>query len=314
MDRLDAMRLFVRVAELGSFSAVAQQLGVARSVVTRQVTALESHLGAKLMVRSTRRLSLTSAGTAYLEKCRVILNLVDSAETDVAEERAVARGSVRIGLPLSFGLKRLAPLLLEFAEQHPAVSLVMDYADRRVDLVEEGFDLSIRITSRLAPSDVVRKLGSCRLVTAAAPGYLALHGRPLRPADLAGHECLAYTGDANPGAWTYGSGGRAESVYVRSRFSANNGDALAQAAARGLGITLQPDFIVAPFLADGRLEPVLEAYAPPPLGVYALLPGTRHMPYRVRVLIDFLAERLRAGESARLTPSARAGARSSRSS
>ena len=310
MDRLDAMRLFVRVAELGSFSAVAQQLGVARSVVTRQVAALETHLGAKLMVRSTRRLSLTSAGTAYLEKCRVILNLVDAAETDVAEERAIARGNVRIGLPLSFGLKRLAPLLLGFAELHPAVNLEMDYTDRRMDLVEEGFDLSIRITSRLAPSDVVRKLGSCRLVTAASPGYLALHGRPLRPADLAGHECLVYSGDSDPGTWTYGSGERVENAHVRSRFSANNGDVLAEAAARGLGITLQPDFIVEPYLADGRLEPVLEAFAAPSLGVYALLPGTRHMPYRVRVLIDFLADRLRAGEPARLTPSAGAAERS----
>jgi len=294
MDRLDGMRMFVRVAELGSFSAVAQQLGVARSVVTRQIAALEAHLGAKLMVRSTRRLSLTSAGTAYLEKCRVILNLVDAAETDVAEERAIARGNVRIGLPLSFGLRRLAPLLLEFAEQHPAVNLEMDYTDRRLDLVEEGFDLSIRITSRLAPGDVVRKLGSCRLVTAASPGYLALHGRPLRPADLSSHECLAYTGDPRPGTWTYGSGDRAESVYVRSRFSANNGDVLAEAAARGLGITLQPDFIVESYLADGRLEPLLESFAPPTLGVYALLPGVRHMPFRVRVLIDFLADRLRA--------------------
>ena len=294
MDRLDAMRMFVRVAELGSFSAVAQQLGVARSVVTRQVAALEAHLGTKLMARSTRRLSLTSAGTAYLEKCRVILNLVDSAETDVAEERAVARGNIRIGLPLSFGLKRLAPLLLEFAEEHPQVSLEMDYTDRRVDLVEEGFDLSIRITSRLGPGDVVRKLGSCKLVTVASPAYLARHGRPLRPADLAGHECLAYTGDPNPSTWTYGTGERVETVFVRSRFSANNGDMLADAAARGLGITLQPDFIAGPYLEDGRLEQVLEAFAPAELGVYALLPGTRHMPYRVRVLIDFLSEQLRA--------------------
>jgi DNA-binding transcriptional LysR family regulator len=298
VDRLDAMRTFVRVAELGSFSAVAQQLGVARSVVTRQVAALEAHLGAKLMVRSTRRLSLTSAGTAYLEKCRVILNLVDSAETDLAEDRAVARGHIRIGLPLSFGLKRLAPLLLEFAEEHPQVSLEMDYTDRRVDLVEEGFDLSIRITSRLGPGDVVRKLGSCKLVTVASPGYLARHGRPGRPAELAGHECLAYLGDPTPGTWTYGTGDRVESVYVRSQFSANNGDVLVEAATRGLGITLQPDFIAGPYLADGRLVQVLESFAPPELGVYALLHGTRHMPYRVRVLIDFLSQRLRAAPMA----------------
>lgn len=293
MDRLDAMRLFVRVAELGSFAAVARQLGVARSIVTRQVAALEAHLGARLMVRSTRRLSLTSAGTAYLEKCRVILNLVDAAETGVAEDRAVARGNIRIGLPLNFGLRRLAPLLLEFAERHPAVSLEMDYTDRRVDLVEEGFDLSIRITSRLAPSEVVRRLGSCGVVTVAAPAYLARHGRPAGPSELAGHECLAYSGDVDPGTWTFGRGERVVKVEVRSRFSANNGDVLAEAAAHGLGITQAPDFIAQPYLEDGRLEQVLEEFAPVELGVYALLPGGRHFPYRVRALIDFISTRLR---------------------
>lgn len=294
MDRLDAMRMFVRVAELGSFAAVAKQLDVARSVVTRQVAALESHLGAKLLVRSTRRLALTSAGTVYLEKIRVILNLVDAAETDAAEDRAIVRGSIRIGLPLSFGLKRLAPLLLEFAELHPAVSLEMDYTDRRVDLAEEGFDLSIRITSRLSPTDVVRRLGSCRILTVAAPGYLARHGRPRQPSELVGHECLAYAGDANPGTWSFGSGGRAESVYVRSRFNANNGDVLAEAAAHGLGITVAPDFIAEPYLSDGRLQQILEEFAPPDLGIYAVLPGTRYLPHRIRVLIEFLSQRLRS--------------------
>ena len=139
MDRLDAMHLFVRVAELGSFSAVAQQLGVARSVVTRQIAALEAHLGAKLMARSTRRLTLTSAGTAYLEKCRVILNLVEAAETGIAEERQTPRGSIRLSVPLSFGLKRLAPLLLEFSNQYPEVALDMDFSDRRSNLIEEGW-------------------------------------------------------------------------------------------------------------------------------------------------------------------------------
>ncbi len=294
MDRLQAMRIFMRVAETGSFSAVAQQLGVARSVVTRQVAALEAQLGAKLMIRSTRRLALTSAGTAYLEKCRVILNLLDAAETDVAQERAIARGNIRIGLPLSYGLKRLAPLLLEFAEAQPEVSLEMDYTDRRLDLIEEGFDLSIRITSRLGPGDVVRRLGSCRLMVVASPNYLARHGQPRRPSELGGHECLCYTGDPNPSHWSFTVGNRVESVFVRSRLTANNGDVLADAAARGLGVALQPDFIAEPYLADGRLEHILRDFAPPELGVYAVLPGGRHMPYRVRALIEFLSARLAA--------------------
>jgi len=302
MDHLQAMRTFVRVAELGSFSAAAQQLGVARSVVTRQVAALERQLGAKLMVRSTRRLALTAAGTTYLEKCRVIVNLVEAAETDVAEDRAVARGKIRIGLPLSYGLKRLAPLLLEFAGDNPEVQLEMDFTDRRVDLVEEGFDLSIRITGRLAPSDVVRRLGTCNIMAVASPGYLARHGRPSHPSELAGHECLTYRGDPSPNAWSFSVKGRVEGFFVHGRVAANNGDVLVEAAARGFGIALQPDFIVLPYLADGRLEHVLPKFAPPGLGIYAVLPGARHLPYRVRVLIDFLAGRLRSAASDALKP------------
>jgi DNA-binding transcriptional LysR family regulator len=196
MDRLDAMKLFVRVAELGSFAAVAQQLGVARSVVTRQIAGLEAHLGVKLMARSTRRLALTSAGTAYLEKCRVILNLVEAAETDVAEERLTPRGNIRISLPLSFGLKRLAPLLLDFSQRYPEVALDMDYSDRRVKLIEEGIDLSIRITRRLDGGDVARKIGTGRMQVVASPEYLARHGRPQHPAELIHHECLGYTSAA----------------------------------------------------------------------------------------------------------------------
>lgn len=289
MDRLDAMQLFARVAESGSFSAVAQQLGMARSVVTRKIAALEAHLGVKLMVRSTRRLMLTSAGTAYLERCRVILNLVDVAEEDVAHERAMPRGRIRIGLPLSFGLRRLAPLLLDFSQQYPEVSLDMDYSDRVVSLIEEGFDLSIRITSRLEPGDVVRKLGTCRLLVLASPEYLARRGRPGHPDELAQHDCLGYSSRASSQTWTFTVNGRPEHFNVRCRINANNGDALMSATVRGLGISIQPDFIAESDLASGRAECILEDFAPPELGIYAVLPSNRHVPHRVRALIDFLS-------------------------
>ena len=294
MDRLDAMHLFVRVAELGSFSAVAQQLGVARSVVTRQVAALEGHLGVKLMVRSTRRLALTSAGTAYLEKCRVILNLVEAAETDVAEERLTLRGNIRIGLPLSFGLKRLAPLLLAFSQAHPEVGLDMDYTDRRVKLIEEGIDLAIRITRRLDPGDVARRIGAGRMFAVAAPDYLARHGRPQHPSELVHHECLGYTAGGSTQNWQFLVAGQLESFPVRSRINANNGDVLTEAAAQGLGITLQPDFIIDSFLQSGRVEAILSDFPVPELGIYAMLPSNRHVPHRVRALMDFLAEHLSA--------------------
>lgn len=293
MDRLEAMQLFVRVAERGSFAATAEQLGIARSVVTRQIAALETHLGVKLMARSTRRLTLTTAGAAYLEQCRVILNLVEAAETDVAEHHLTPRGHLRLGLPLSFGLKRLLPLLLEFAQRYPEISLDMDYADRRLNLIEEGFDLSIRITDHLEPGNIARKLGSCRLLAVAAPDYLARHGRPVHPVDLRHHECLTYTLDPSPTTWWFQVEGRLESIYVRGRLGANNGEALLAAAVCGMGITLQPDFIVEPALAAGTVETILEPFTPPALGIHALLPSNRYVPYRVRVLIDFLAARLR---------------------
>ena len=292
MDRLDAMQLFVRVAELGSFAGAAQQLGVARSVVTRQIAGLEAHLGVKLMARSTRRLTLTSAGTAYLEKCRVILNLVEAAEIGVAEERQTPRGNIRISLPLSFGLKRLAPLLLDFSQRYPEVALDMDYSDRRVNLIEEGIDLSIRVTRRLDAGDVARRIGTSRMLVLASPDYLSRHGQPAHPAELAHHVCLGYTNAGAATSWQFVVDGQLENFPIRSRINANNGDVLTEAAAQGLGIACQPDFIAGSFIAAGRVVEILVDYPGPELGIYAMLPSNRHIPHRVRVLMDFLAARL----------------------
>jgi len=292
MDRLSGMQVFVRVAELSSFSAVAHQMGVARSIVTRQIAALEQHLGVKLMARSTRRLTLTAAGAAYLEKCRVILNLVEAAETGIAEQRQTARGPIRISLPLSYGLKRVLPVLLVFARDYPEVSLDMDYTDRRVNLIEEGFDLAIRITAQPGPTEVARKLGRITMQTLASPDYLARFGKPLHPAELSQHECLAYNSPGTSSSWTYRVDNQWKSFSVPSRISAGNGEALTEAAAQGLGITVQPDFVAEPYLAVGRVVPLLEAFDLPELGLYAILPGNRQVPHRVRVLIDFLATQL----------------------
>lgn len=292
MDRLDAMQLFVRVAELGSFAGAAQQLGVARSVVTRQIAGLEAHLGVKLMARSTRRLTLTSAGTAYLEKCRVILNLVEAAEIGVAEERQTPRGNIRISLPLSFGLKRLAPLLLDFSQRYPEVALDMDYSDRRVNLIEEGIDLSIRVTRRLDAGDVARRIGTSRMRVLASPDYLSRHGQPAHPAELAHHVCLGYTNAGAATTWQFVVDGQLENFPIRSRINANNGDVLTEAAAQGLGIACQPDFIAGSFIAADRVVEILVDYPGPELGIYAMLPSNRHIPHRVRVLMDFLAARL----------------------
>ena len=293
MDKLDAMQTFVRVAEAGSFIAVANQLQVARSVVTRQVAALEKHLGTKLITRSTRSLTLTAAGSAYLEKCRLILNMVDAAESSLAEEKAVPRGRIRLGLPLTYGLQELMPALLDFAQAQPFIELIMDLSDQRANLIEEGLDLSIRITADLQPGDIVRKLGECELLTLASPDYLAQHGEPRHPSDLRHHECLIYASDNAVSTWPYREGGQTVPVQVRGRIVANNGAALTEAAARGMGITRQPDFIAAPYLAQGRVKVVLQDFENAPLGIYAVLPSNRYIPHRVSVLIEHLAQVMR---------------------
>jgi len=294
MDRLQAMHLFVRVAELSSFSAVAQQMGLARSAVTRQIAALEQHLGIKLMVRSTRRLMLTSAGAAYLEKCRVILNLVEAAETGVAEERQTPRGMIRISLPLTYGLMRVAPIVLDFARRYPEVQLDMDYTDRRVNLIEEAIDLSVRITSRLGATEIARRIGSSQLQAVASPAYLAEHGVPLHPSELIHHECLSYTTTAeSKQTWSFENDGVLTAYPIRARIHSNNGEALNDAVERGLGIALQPDFIIERSLQSGKVVTILNEFPLPELGIYAMLPSNRQVPHRVRVLMDFLTDQLR---------------------
>lgn len=291
MDRLEAMQIFARVAEMGSFSAVSRQLNVARSVVTRQVAALEAHLGVKLIARSTRRLNLTSAGAAYLEKCREILNLVDSAESDLSAEGQVPRGHVRISVPFSFGLRHLTPLLLDFGALYPQITLEVDYTDRRVNLIEEGVDLAIRITGQLAAQEVARKISVCRMLVVASEDYLQRRGEPRRPEDLIDHECFGYV-PAQQSSWKFLVDGELRWFPIHGRLQANNGDALLDAAIRGVGITNPPTFIAAAAIEAGSVRPILTDYALPELGIYAVFPGNRYVPRRVRVLVDYLAERI----------------------
>jgi DNA-binding transcriptional LysR family regulator len=290
------MRLFVRVAEMGSFSAVAQQMNVARSVVTRQVAALEAHLGGKLLARSTRRLSLTSAGVGYLEKCRDILSRVEAAEADLSDDKLTPRGHLRVSLPLSFGIHQLMPMLGEFMAANPALSVELDFSDRRANLIEGGFDLAIRIADRLEPGDVVRKIGASQGVIVAAPAYLERHGRPLHPRELQGHECFGYLLAANT-SWSFLVDGEKQWFPIAGRLQANNGDALIAAASQGLGIARAPTFIAEAALRAGRLELLLREFPLPELGIYAVFPGNRYVPHRVRALVDYLAARIGAHPS-----------------
>lgn len=291
MGRLESMQLFVRVAELGSFSAVAQQMNVARSVVTRQIAALEAHLGTMLIARSTRRLALTSAGAAYLEKCREILGLVEAAEAGLSEEGQAPRGHIRITLPLSFGIRQLMPMFGAFMAAHPEISIELDFNDRRVNLIEGGFDLAIRIAERLDPGDIARKIGSSQEVVLASPDYLARHGRPRHPRDLAKHECFVYLLAARS-SWPFIIDGETRWFPVSGRLHANSGEALLDASIRGLGITRAPTFIAELAVREGLLEILLRKFPSPPLGIYAIFPSNRYIPHRVRTLVDFIAQRI----------------------
>ena len=291
MDRLEGMSTFIRVAEAGSFTAVAERLGLARSAITRSIAALEAHLGVKLIARSTRSLRLTAAGEVYLERCREILALVDAAEGDLSGDERGPRGPIRISVPVSFGVRHLAPLVADFITTYPGVHLDVDFNDRQVNLIESGLDMAIRITTQLDPTQVARRLSTSRLLTLASPEYLARQGRPRVPDDLLIHQCLGYTGTARS-AWPYRVAGELQWVPVQGRLQANSGDALLDACQRGLGIVRQPSFIAAPAVRAGPLEVVLADYPGPELGIHAVFPSNRYLPTRVRALADYLAERI----------------------
>ena len=289
MSRLDAMYLFVRVAELGSFAAVAQQQGVDRSVVTRQIAALEKHLGVRLIVRSTRRQALTSAGKLYLERCRAIIDLVETAETEVMEERLTPKGVIRMSLPISFGVTCLTPLLMRFAHDFPDVSLQLDYSDKLVNLIEEGYDLSIRVSDP-SSTDIVRKLADCKSLIVGSEAYFQQKGRPQHPSELSQHVCLQYQ---NASRWSFVVDGELAHYPTSGRVQANNGDALAIAAVNGLGLARLPDFIAHGYIQSGQLNSVLDDYARnQDIGIYAVLPTNHYIPQRIRLLMEYLSKHL----------------------
>jgi DNA-binding transcriptional LysR family regulator len=291
MDRLAAMQTFVRVAEAGSFTAVADQMDVARSAITRQIAALEAHLGVKLIARSTRRLSLTSAGTTYIEQCRDILDRIAEAEGDLAGERKTLRGRIRASVPMTFGLLHLTPLILEFSQAHPDIHVDLDFNDRRVNLIEEGMDFALRITDSLPETTVARHLTTCRSVVVASPDYLRRRGEPKHPDELAQHACLTYSLTSRSN-WAFIIDGAPHVVEISGPLTANNGNALQDAAILGMGILYEPSFIAADAIRAGTLVPILRKFGTPVFDVFAVFPGTRFVPQRVRIFVDFLAERL----------------------
>ncbi|KAF0814064.1 HTH-type transcriptional regulator DmlR [Andreprevotia sp. IGB-42] len=288
MDRLAAMQVFNKVVEAGSFVRAAALLGISTTAASRLVADLESHLGARLLQRTTRRLSLTEAGRAYHERAMQILADIAEAEAALDDETAQPGGLLRVNAPVSFGVRHLATLLPRYQAAHPAVKLELTLSDRTVDLVEEGYDLALRISGQLAGNLITRRLAPIRIAACAAPAYLARHGAPQTPQELLQHNCLIYTYGAGGDEWRFTQGGTVHTIKVQGTLRANNGDLLVAAARAGAGLINEPTFLVGDDLQAGTLECVLPGFASPELALYAVYPSRRHLSAKVRSFIDFL--------------------------
>ena len=291
MDKLHAMLAFRAVADTGSFSSAGRALGRSKAVISKLVADLESQLGARLLNRTTRSVSLTEVGRQYHARCVQLLADLDELEAVAREAQAAPRGQLKIAGPQTFGELYLVPALSAFAVLHPAISVELTLTDRFVDLVEEGFDVGIRIADLPDSTLIARRLADMRLIVCAAPAYLAAHGAPLQPTDLARHECVLDTNFRQPRMWPFEAAGQRSTVRVTGRFSVNSARAACDLAVAGAGIVMAPNFVADPHIAAGRLQPLLTDYATAPRGIHVVYPHRRHITLRLRVLIDFLVAR-----------------------
>ena len=289
MDRLKQIESFVAVVARGSLTAAAQAEGVAPAVIGRRLDALEARLGVKLMQRTTRRLSLTHEGSAFLEDCQRLLGELANAEASVSAGGVKASGHLRITAPAGYGRRHVAPLVPRFLAQHPEVSLSLNLADRVIDIVHEGYDCAIRVGDLPDSSLVSVRLADNRRLCVAAPAYVARRGTPRTPQDLQNHDALVLSSEASQTrGWAFQSGGQIMYLRPRGRVDCSDGQVLHAWCLAGLGIAWRSAWEVRQDLAEGRLVEVLAANAAPPNGVYAVFAHARHQPLRVRLWIDFL--------------------------
>lgn len=294
MDLFAAMRMYVAVVDGGSFAAAADKLDISRAMVSKQIQKLEEHLGTRLMNRTTRRLSLTETGRAFYERSTQIMGDVEEAEQIAGQMTRRPQGVLRVAIPLSYGQHRLAAVIGHYTQAYPQVQLDISLSDRKVDLIDEGFDLAIRIGAMPQSDLIARKLGGVHSIVCAAPAYLASHGAPQTPADLAGHACLGYTLTGTGAEWRLEGADGSVTVPISGPIRADNGDIIRLAALGGAGIVFQPQFIVDDDIAAGRLVRVLPEWQSAELGVYAVYPSRKHLSAKVRTFVDFLVAALEA--------------------
>lgn len=294
MDRYREMETFMAVVEAGSFVAAAEKLRISKSVASRIIQDLEIRLDGRLLQRTTRKLSLTDIGQAYYQRCKHILEEIEVAESAVGKDRDAVIGLLKVSAPLTFGAKYLAQYWGEFLKRHPSVELDLTLLDRRVDLVGEGYDLAIRIAPQQEDSSLVsRKLASSRMVMCAAPQYLEKYGTPQTLEEIARHEFIGYSYLPTGDVWKFKSRETTEGLRVNPRLRVNNGDTCRSVALQGLGIIVQPSFIISDDLSAGNLVEILPEWYAEERGIYAVYPTRQHLSGKVRALVDYLADKLK---------------------
>lgn len=297
MDHLSGLLVFTKVAERESFTAAARDLKLSKSAVSKQLARLEDRLGVQLIHRTTRRLHLTEVGRTFYERAKQVVEDAEAAEQAVSSLHSELRGTLRINSPLSYGIRKISPLLPEFMTRHPDLKVDISFSDRQMDLIEDGFDMGIRIAQLADSSLIARRLGQTKLVLAASPKYWQEHGKPKHPSELSSHKCLLYDYRATPNDWQFQGPQGAFSVHVDGTFRTNNGDALLSAAVNGTGVHYVPTFLAEECLANGELEPALEDFIGSGIPIHAVWPQNRHLSAKVRSFVDFLVERLTDGSS-----------------
>lgn len=291
MDKLEAMNAFVKVVALGSYAEAGRALGLTRSAVSKAVMELEQLLGARLLDRTTRRVSATEAGRAYYDSCVDVLARVEETELQVSRLHDEPKGILKINAPMSFGSLYVGPLIASFMSTYPDLKVELTLNDRFIDPIEEGVDVTLRIAILADSSLIARRLAPARRVLVASADYLRASGEPADPAELIRHRCLNYGHSTTLQRWQLTHGGQSIQVPINSQLCSNNGDVLRAAALGGQGIAKLPTFLVGPDIKAGRLRVILPAYAPTELGLFALYAPNRYLAAKTRLLIDFLAAR-----------------------
>jgi len=292
MDRFENMSAFIRVVEAGSISGAADRLGVVKSAVSRRLKELEEHLGVELFHRTTRRMNLTDTGRAFYHQSARILEDVLEAELATSQAHGKLKGCLKIALPSTFGLMHMGPAISEFLQAHPQIEFDLDFNDREVDLIQEGFDLAIRIANLPDSSLIARRLAPIQTVMCASPSYLEHMGTPQAPDELIGHQCLVYSLLRNFEYWYLtDTDGKEIKTRIHPYLKASTGEFLKDAAVEGLGIILLPSFIAYKEIERGALVPILKDYKIPQIDAYAIYPQTRHLSQRVRAFVDFIVKR-----------------------